>query len=239
MQRKVQSMAPGMHLRRLCFRFAVLSLATATLLGTQPFLGTLQAQEPNPDDRWPCIGMLDIASVPESGTLDAFATTVTLDAQAGERKNDVVRITWPRLNPSQAQCVWGQVAAPGSEFTAMADFVGTTAEGDDRFATEWIHEPVAASGAAGRPAGGEYCFRLAALIRDGNSALRSPIRESCVQVDNPAGPVAPGSGGAPLPPTVGDGPGGSTGFDTGTIAWALIAAGTAAFVAAGWRRLRP
>lgn len=224
-------MALGMHVRRLCFRFASLSVAAGILLALPTFVGTPQAQEPNRDERWPCIGMLDIASLPEAGTLARFAPIVRVEPRAGERGNDVVRVTWERLDPSQAQCVWGQVAAPGAEFTAMADFVGTTTEGDERFATEWVHEPVATSGAAGRPIGGEYCFRLVALNRDGDSALRSPIRQTCVQVENPVGPVPPGSGGAPLPPSVGNGPGGVRSLGPEVIAWLLLVAGAGVLVA--------
>jgi hypothetical protein len=202
----------------------------ATLLALPTFLGTSRAQEPNRDERWPCIGMLDIVSLGQARALEAFAPTVSVEPRAGARQNDLVRVSWKRLDPAQALCVWGQVAAPGTEFTAMADFVGTTAEGSDRFATEWVHQPVATVGTAGGPLGGEYCYRLVALTREGDIALRSPIREICVHVANPVGPVAPGSGATPLPPTVGNGQSGVTDWRPEVIAWGLLAGGLAVFM---------
>jgi hypothetical protein len=226
----------GMHVWRFGLRLAYVSLAIGVIGVVSVFTRPAVAQEPNRDERWPCIGMLDLANMEESSSLASFLATAVVDLRAGSMGNDVVRVRWEGVDPAEVRCIWGQVAQPGRDFSAMADFVGTTAAEDDRFATEWAHEPVASSGTAGRPDGGEYCYRLVALTRVGDTALRSPIRETCVQVENPVGPVAPGSGGTPLPPAVGGGQGGEAGLGLGVIALLLIAAGAATFVAPWLRR---
>ena len=180
------------------------------------------------DDRWPCIGMNYLPSVPEDERLGEFSIeAMGVAADPDGTGVSGVRFDWRIPADAEVKCIWAHMRPPGRDYTNLSEFIIE----QPAFEGSFVHYPGAVEIRGGVGVGGEYCYLVAALSSEGRSA----VSELCLAVPNPRVPEdpfadAPGSNPTPGAPSVGSGSGGSRIGGVQILAVGVILLGLATFV---------